>query len=161
VAIKYFFSKTRALPTMLSERHVLRQLAAHYRNNEQLKTMCRKYNNQRAVSGHPWRPLQCVRQAFPLLPFYSCQSRTLGTSSQLLAPLSRHTLSYTSFLWQEVPHEWNCMGEVKVKLSLYQAVEAPHIVYTVGSQMTVRLSALRPGRPLPPGRFLILISVRG
>jgi hypothetical protein len=27
--------------------------------------------------------------------------------------------------------------------------------------MAVRLSALRPGRPFPPGRFLILISVRG
>jgi hypothetical protein len=27
--------------------------------------------------------------------------------------------------------------------------------------MEVRLSALRAGRPLPPGRFLILISVRG
>jgi hypothetical protein len=27
--------------------------------------------------------------------------------------------------------------------------------------MTVRLSALRAGSPLPPGRFLVLISVRG
>jgi hypothetical protein len=27
--------------------------------------------------------------------------------------------------------------------------------------MAVRLSALRVGRPLPPGRFLVLISVRG
>jgi hypothetical protein len=36
----------------------------------------------------------------------------------------------------------------------------PHIFYTVGSQMTVRLSALRAGRPLPPGSFLALISVR-
>jgi hypothetical protein len=27
--------------------------------------------------------------------------------------------------------------------------------------MAVRLSALRAGRPLPPGRFLVLISVRG
>jgi hypothetical protein len=35
--------------------------------------------------------------------------------------------------------------------------EAP----TIGSQMAVRLPALRDGRPLPPGRFLILISVRG
>jgi hypothetical protein len=34
--------------------------------------------------------------------------------------------------------------------------------YTVGSQITVRLSALRAGRPLtPPGKFLIVISVRG
>jgi hypothetical protein len=27
--------------------------------------------------------------------------------------------------------------------------------------MAVRLSALRAGQPLPPGRFLVLISVRG
>jgi hypothetical protein len=27
--------------------------------------------------------------------------------------------------------------------------------------MAVRLSALRAGRPLPPGRYLVLISVRG
>jgi hypothetical protein len=28
-----------------------------------------------------------------------------------------------------------------------------HIFYTIDSQMAVRLSALRAGRPLPPGRF--------
>jgi hypothetical protein len=53
-----------------------------------------------------------------------------------------------------------------VKLSLQQAVEAHRVVrrrgfQTVGSQMAVRLSALRAGRPLPPGGFLVLISVRG
>jgi hypothetical protein len=31
----------------------------------------------------------------------------------------------------------------------------------VDSQMAVRLSALCAGCPLPPGRFLVLISVRG
>jgi hypothetical protein len=36
-----------------------------------------------------------------------------------------------------------------------------HIFWTVVLQMTARLSALRGGRPLPPGRFLVLISVRG
>jgi hypothetical protein len=36
----------------------------------------------------------------------------------------------------------------------------PHF-YTIGSQMAVRLSSLRAGRPLPPGRFLVLISIRG
>jgi hypothetical protein len=35
-----------------------------------------------------------------------------------------------------------------------------HIFYTVGSQMAMRLSALRAGRPLPPGRFLALFSVK-
>jgi hypothetical protein len=36
-----------------------------------------------------------------------------------------------------------------------------HIFWTVGTQMVVRLSALRAGRPLPPGRFLVLIPVTG
>jgi hypothetical protein len=36
-----------------------------------------------------------------------------------------------------------------------------HIFWTIGSHMAVRLSALRAGRPLPPGRFMVLISVRG
>jgi hypothetical protein len=35
-----------------------------------------------------------------------------------------------------------------------------HIFLAIGSQMAVR-SALRAGRPLPPGIFLVLISVRG
>jgi hypothetical protein len=35
-----------------------------------------------------------------------------------------------------------------------------HILLTVGSQMAMRLSALRAGRPLPSGRFIMLISVR-
>jgi hypothetical protein len=35
-----------------------------------------------------------------------------------------------------------------------------HIVQTIGSQMAVRLSALRAGRPLSPGKFLVLISVK-
>jgi hypothetical protein len=60
-------------------------------------------------------------------------------------------------------------GKVKVKLSLYQAVEThrvvrrwgSHIYRKIDSQMAVRLSALRAGRPLPPGRFVVLISVRG
>jgi hypothetical protein len=60
-------------------------------------------------------------------------------------------------------------GGREVKLSLQEAVEAYrvvrrrgcHIFYTVGSQTAVSLSALRAGRPLPPGRFLVLISVRG
>jgi hypothetical protein len=37
----------------------------------------------------------------------------------------------------------------------------PQFVYTIGSQRAVRLSALRAGRPLPPGGFLVLISLRG
>jgi hypothetical protein len=56
----------------------------------------------------------------------------------------------------------------KVKLSVLQAVEAHKIVrrrcsnifWTIGSQMAEKLSALRAGRPLPPGRFLVLIYVR-
>jgi hypothetical protein len=37
--------------------------------------------------------------------------------------------------------------------------QGSHIFYTVGSQMAVRLSALRVGRALPPGRFLILTTL--
>jgi hypothetical protein len=36
-----------------------------------------------------------------------------------------------------------------------------HFVQTIGSQMAVNLSALRAGRHLTPGRFLVLISLRG
>jgi hypothetical protein len=36
-----------------------------------------------------------------------------------------------------------------------------HIFLTVSSQMAVRLSNLRAGRPLHPGKFLVLISLRG
>jgi hypothetical protein len=35
-----------------------------------------------------------------------------------------------------------------------------HILYMSGTQMEVRLSVLHAGHPLPPGRFLVLISVR-
>jgi hypothetical protein len=40
-------------------------------------------------------------------------------------------------------------------------VEAPTFSRTICPQTAVRLSALRAGRPLPSGRFLVLISVRG
>jgi hypothetical protein len=36
-----------------------------------------------------------------------------------------------------------------------------HIFQTICLQMAVRLSASRAGSPLPTGRFLVLISVRG
>jgi hypothetical protein len=36
-----------------------------------------------------------------------------------------------------------------------------HIFYTISSQRAVRFSDLCSGRPLPPGRFLIIISVSG
>jgi hypothetical protein len=59
-------------------------------------------------------------------------------------------------------------GIKKVNLSLQQAVKAhrfvrrrgSHIFVTIGSQMVMRLSALRPGSPVPPGRFLVPISLR-
>jgi hypothetical protein len=35
-----------------------------------------------------------------------------------------------------------------------------HFFWKIGSQKAVGLSASRPGRPLPPGKFLVLISVR-
>jgi hypothetical protein len=57
----------------------------------------------------------------------------------------------------------------KRKLSLQQAAEdhrvvrcrGSHMFWTIGSQMAVRLSALRAGRPLNRGRFLVLTSVKG
>jgi hypothetical protein len=63
---------------------------------------------------------------------------------------------------------WKPNRKGKVKLSLWQAVEAHkcvrfqgyHIFKTLGSQMAVKLSALFSGRSLPPGRYLVLISVR-
>jgi hypothetical protein len=36
-----------------------------------------------------------------------------------------------------------------------------HIVQIIGSQMAVKLSVLRADSVLPPGKFLVLISVRG
>jgi hypothetical protein len=36
-----------------------------------------------------------------------------------------------------------------------------HILQTIGLQLAVKLSALRAGRPLLPGRFLAIISVSG
>jgi hypothetical protein len=55
----------------------------------------------------------------------------------------------------------NKNGVKTVKLSLQQAVEArrfvrrrgSHIFQTIGSQMAMRLSALRAGRPLPPRKI--------
>jgi hypothetical protein len=57
---------------------------------------------------------------------------------------------------------------VKVKLSLFKTwrplgfemLRLPHF-QTFGSQMAAKLSALCAGRFLPPGKFLVLISVRG
>jgi hypothetical protein len=59
--------------------------------------------------------------------------------------------------------------KVKAKLSLWQALQAHRVVrgrgsnvlQTVGSQIAVRLSALHTGRSVSPGRFLVLISIRG
>jgi hypothetical protein len=56
-----------------------------------------------------------------------------------------------------------------VKLSLQQAVDihrvvrrrGPHIFQIIGSKMALKLSALFASRPLTPGRFLVLIPVRG
>jgi hypothetical protein len=70
----------------------------------------------------------------------------------------------SAFTWEDVGRACRIH---EVKVSLLNAVEAhcetsrlPHFLYAIGSQITVRLSALRAGRPLPPGRFLVLISVR-
>jgi hypothetical protein len=67
----------------------------------------------------------------------------------------------------EIKHSW--LNKVKGNAIPVQAVEThrvvrrrgSHILQTIGSQTAVRLSVLRAGRPLHPGRFLVLISVRG
>jgi hypothetical protein len=41
-----------------------------------------------------------------------------------------------------------------------QGCETSRLPQAVSSQMAVRLSVLRAGRPLPPERFMVLISVR-
>jgi hypothetical protein len=72
---------------------------------------------------------------------------------------------------------WYCMGvkfglwhqRYKSKAIPVQAVVAlrvvrgwgSHNLETFGPQMVARLSALHAGRFLPPGKFLVLISVRG
>jgi hypothetical protein len=69
-------------------------------------------------------------------------------------------------------YSWDISGTPRVKevrLSLQNAVKAhrvvrcrgSHIFYRIGSQMAVRLSALRTGSPLTTGIFLVLIFVRG
>jgi hypothetical protein len=52
---------------------------------------------------------------------------------------------------------------VKQVVKAYRVVRrrSPHIFQTVGSQMAVRLSALRVVYPLFPGRFLVISSVTG
>jgi hypothetical protein len=42
-----------------------------------------------------------------------------------------------------------------------ETLRFPHFLQTVGSQMAVMLSDLSACRPLPPGKFLVLICVRG
>jgi hypothetical protein len=60
------------------------------------------------------------------------------------------------------PH-FGKVKKVKGKVIPVQGCERfrlPHFL-TFASHMAVRLSALRAGRSLPPGRFLVLIFVRG
>jgi hypothetical protein len=48
-----------------------------------------------------------------------------------------------------------------MEASMIVRCQGSHIFQIIGSQMVVRLLALCAGHPLPPGRLLVLISVRG
>jgi hypothetical protein len=88
------------------------------------------------------------------------QQTMKASSINVKAENTLETCIYTPLLYTE---------KKKVKLSLQQAVESQrvvrhrgsHIFKTISSQMAVRSSALLASRPLPPGRFLVLISVGG
>jgi hypothetical protein len=58
-----------------------------------------------------------------------------------------------------------CFSKVSLLLSVeaHRVVERrrSHISYTIGSQMAVRMSDLSTDHPIPPGRFLVLIPIRG
>jgi hypothetical protein len=91
----------------------------------------------------------------------SCPYRDSNSDPSVVQPVASRYTEYA------IPGRF-AKGK-KVKLSQWQAVEAHrvvrgrgfHIFWTFGSQMAEKLSALRAGRPLLPGRFLVLISVRG
>jgi hypothetical protein len=94
--------------------------------------------------------------------------RTVASSCWGTAwPLLRNALSKSvticwQFPWQESKTDLKILRrKKKVKLFLYQTVEAhrvvrcrgSHIFQTIGSQMAVRLSALRTGRHIPGTHF--------
>jgi hypothetical protein len=95
-------------------------------------------------------------------------------TSDVLAIDGLQVLTETFFLLIEVNQ--NCIHymrssaillegfvELNIHVETHRVVRrrGSYIFYAVGSQMAVRLSALPSGRPLPPGRFLVFIPVRG
>jgi hypothetical protein len=70
---------------------------------------------------------------------------------------------YEVFAWKS--EEKTTLGrsgiKVKVKLRPWRPIGLwDDKAHTIGSQMAVRLSTLHAGRPLPPRKFQVLISVR-
>jgi hypothetical protein len=98
-----------------------------------------------SLSHIPTKPLLC-QEEFP---------SGLKLNAYLLAPI---TLTLNYLLKSKRKKFCSCNeAKGKVKLSMQHAVEVhmvvrrrgSHIFQTIGSQMAVRLSALRAGRPLP------------
>jgi hypothetical protein len=97
---------------------------------------------------------------------------TYQTNGVITEKTSVWPLDCSLTLSLQTPIKLHLIGKLvdlcKVKLSLYrpwrplgcERLRLPHF-QIFGSQMAARLSVLRAGRPLHPGRFLILISVRG
>jgi hypothetical protein len=99
--------------------------------------------------------LRVLRFPLPIFipPNYSSsQSPTAGTTDQLVA---------------NVPSEFGlhplCELKKKHAEETHRVVRCrgSQIIQTIGSRMALRLFASRAHRPLPPERFVVLISVRG
>jgi hypothetical protein len=90
-----------------------------------------------------------------------CNGFTAWMLTVICKEMYCYTKCYTNYV---IPaHVNNYVRKTNVKLSLQHSVEVHRVVicrgfnifWTIGSWMAVR-SALRAGRPLPPGRFLVL-----
>jgi hypothetical protein len=92
--------------------------------------------------------IQSVKQAFYEL---------LATSSSQHVTISWH-LSPSQ--WPKDKKKWSHSCNKTWRPVGLWYVEAPTFIQIFGSQMAVRLSALRVGRPLSWGRFLVLVSSR-
>jgi hypothetical protein len=61
----------------------------------------------------------------------------------------------------QIIHKVKAIPEQAVEVHRFVRRRSSYIFYTIGSQMAVRMSAFLAGLNLAPGRFLVLISVRG
>jgi hypothetical protein len=112
---------------------------------------------------------ECVNRAayWPASVHGSCQCRSVHILTRGCNFFSFTYLIFCNFLVSSVlfqpffpfPH-WLQFHSTSRPIGLWD-VDASTFFYIIGSQMVVNLSAIRARRPLPAGRFLVLISVRG